>query len=136
MGTELTGGCDCGYGKKAYIASGRAEHGKVFKYPHYCNSCHSLISVDVLSDSQICSECGSDDIHSYAASTKTLSYKSLLNRLPTEVLKAAGYHRSDVVHDESFCYPLKKTFVFLRGDHYCPKCKNNTMRFFTSMLYD
>jgi ribosomal protein L37AE/L43A len=136
MGTELTGRCDCGFGNKVYIASGRAQHGKVFKYPHYCSSCHSLISVDVLSDSQICSECGSDDIHSYAASTKTLSYKSLLSRFPTEVLKAAGYHRSDVVHEETFCYPLRKTFVFLRGDHYCPKCKKSTMRFFTSMLYD
>ncbi len=136
MGTELTGECSCGYGKKVYIASGRAQHGKVFKYPHFCKSCDSLISVDLLSESQICTECGSDDVHSYAASTKTLSYKSLLNRLPTEVLRAAGYHRSEVVHEETFCYPLKKWFVFLRGDHFCPKCKNQSMRFFTSMLYD
>lgn len=136
MGKELTGTCSCGYGKKVYIASGRAEHGKVFNYPHFCESCDSLISVDVLSESQICTECGSDDVHSYAAPTKTLSYKSLLNRLPTEVLRAAGYHRSEVVQEETFCYPLKKRFVFLRGDHFCPKCKNQSMRFFTSMLYD
>lgn len=136
MGKQLTGECDCGYGGEVYIASGRAQHGKVFKYPYFCNSCDSLISVDVLSQSQSCSECGSDDVHSYEALTKTLSYKSLLNRLPNEVLKTAGYHRSDVVQEETFCYPLKKTFVFLRGNHYCPKCKVNSMRFFTSMFYD
>jgi len=136
MGTQLTGQCNCGYEANVYIASGRSQHGKVFKYPHHCDACNSLTSIDMLSSDCKCAECGSDQIHSYAASTKTLSYKSLLNRLPTEVLKTAGYHRSDVVHEETFCFPLKKTFVFLRADHYCPKCKNNTMRFFTSMLYD
>jgi len=136
LGKELTGKCDCGYSSKVYIASGRALHGKVFNFPHYCDSCNSLTSVDVLSQPLICKECGSTEIHSYAALTKTLSYNSLLTRLPTKVLKTAGYHTSDVVLEETFCHPLKKTFVFLRGDHHCPKCKQNSMRFFTSMLYD
>lgn len=136
MGTELTGKCKCGYTEKVYIGSGRASHGKLFQYPHYCNSCHSLTSADMLADEQICNHCNSKDIHSYAATTKTLSYKSLLNRLPTEVLTRTGYHRTDVVHEESFCYPIKKTFVFLRGAHYCPSCTEESMTFFTSMLYD
>jgi ribosomal protein L37AE/L43A len=136
MGTELTGACKCGYGDKVYIGSGRASHGKLFKYPHSCNTCNSLTSVDMLAVAPSCSHCNSKDIRSYAANTKTLSYKSLLNRFPTELLAKTGYHRTDVVHDESFCYPIKKTYVFLRGNHHCPRCNENTMTFFTSMLYD
>jgi hypothetical protein len=98
LGTELTGKCECGYGSKVYIASGRALHGKVFNYPHYCDACSSLTSVDVLSPSLVCKECGSTEIHSYEAFTKTLSHKSLLNKLPAEVLKSVGHHRSDAVH--------------------------------------
>ena len=136
MGAVLTGRCECGYGGEVYIASGRALHGKVFNYPYYCDSCSSLTSVDVLSQPLICKECGSIEIHSYEALTKTLPYKSLLNRLPAAVLETAGYHRSDAVHEETFCYPLKKTFVLLREDHHCPKCKENSMRFVTSIRYD
>ena len=136
MGTQLTGQCKCGYDANVYIASGRAEHGKVFNYPHHCDSCNSLTSVDLLGNNYTCYECGSDQIHSYAAPTKTLSYDSIFNRLSTELLKSAGYHRADVVHEESHCYSLRKSFVFLRGNHYCPRCKENSMRFFTSMLYD
>ena len=136
MGTELTGRCKCGYTDKVYIGSGRASHGKVFKYPHYCNSCNSVTSVEMLADEKKCSNCSGTNIQSYEADTKTLSYKSLLNRLPTELLAKTGYHRTDIVHEESFCYPLKKTFVLTRGMHYCPRCKEFGMTFFTSMLYD
>lgn len=136
MGTELTGQCSCGYKGKVYIGSGRAEHGKLFKFPHYCGSCNSLTSVDMLGEEIKCAECGSPEIYSYAAPTKTLAYNSLLNRLPLEMLKKAGYHKSEAVHDESFCYPIKKSFPFLRGNHFCPRCKEQSMTFFTSMLYD
>jgi predicted RNA-binding Zn-ribbon protein involved in translation (DUF1610 family) len=136
MGTELTGRCKCGCEGKVYIASGRANHGKVFSYPHYCDACNSLISIDMLGSSQGCPNCGSKDIHSYQAATKTLSYDSLLNRLPTDLLRKAGYHRASEVHDESFCYPIKKHFPLLRGFHHCPQCKDQSMAFFTSMLFD
>ena len=136
MGKQLTGECDCGYVGEVYIASGRAQHGKKFAYPHYCTSCDSLISVDLLSESQTCKVCGSGDVHSYEALTKTLSDDSFLKKLPTNFLLKIGYHRLDAVQEETFCYPLKKTFVLLRGNHFCPKCKNQSMRFFTSMLFD
>lgn len=136
MGKKITGECDCGYVGEAHIASGRAQHGKVFNYPHHCNSCDSLISIDVLCKYQICNQCGSTDVKSYKSLTKTLSHNSFLSKLSTDFLLKIGYHRSDVVHEETFCYPLKKKFVLLCGDHYCPKCKSHSMRFTTSMLYD
>lgn len=136
MGKQLTGLCDCGYAAQVYIASGRSQHGKIFNYPYHCNSCDSLISIDVLSKSQLCNQCGSTDVKSYESLTKTLSNNSFLNKLSTDFLLKIGYHKSDVVHEESFCYPLEKKFVLLCGNHYCPKCKNQSMRFITSMLYD
>lgn len=136
MGTQLTGQCGCGYEANVFIASGRANHGKVFKYPHYCDDCSSMTSIDILSGSNNCTECGGQNVHSYEASTKTLSYESLLNKLPTELLRKAGYHRSEDVHEETYCYPITKKFVFLRGAHHCPRCGGQTMKFFTSMLFD
>lgn len=136
MGTELTGKCSCGYQGKVYIASGRANHGKVFKYPHYCDDCSSLTSIDILSGRVACSECDSENVHSYEATSRTLSYKSLLNKMPADLLRKAGFHRSEEVHEETYCFPINKKFVFLRGDKFCPRCKCNSMSFFTSMLYD
>ena len=136
MGIQLTGRCKCGFEGEAYLGSSRSNHGKVFDCAYSCNTCSSLISIDILGSLKTCSECGSEDVLQYAATTKTLSYKSLLNKLPTELLRKAGYHRSSEVYKEVFCFLSNKTFIYLRGDLFCPSCKQNSMHFFTSMYYD
>ncbi len=133
MGTELTGECECGYTNKVNIASGRDEHGKVFYFPHYCNSCDKLTSADLLTNFPSCNHCASTEIYSYAALTKTLPYNKILNIIPNKLLNLAGFHKSELVHEEKYCPPIKKTISILHGNHYCPRCKEKSMRFFTSM---
>ncbi len=136
LGIELSGDCECGYKGQVYIASGRAQHGKVFQYPHYCDACSSLTTIDMLNETKACSECGSANIHSYEALTRTLPYSSIIAYLPISLLRFLGFHRANVMREEAYCYRLNKTFIFLQGDRFCPKCKENSMQFLTTVLYD
>ena len=132
MGLGLLGHCKCGYEKDVYIGSGFAQHGKSFEYPHYCESCNSLTSVDVLKKNPKCAECGSEDIKSYEAITKELPDD--VSGLPYFMMK--DYHKPEDVQEEDFCYPLDKTFVLLKGNHYCPRCKENSLIFKTTVYCD
>jgi len=136
MGTELSAICECGFRGLTHIGSSRAQHGKTFKYPHYCDACNSLTSVDLLCKPPSCSKCSSSNVHTYASHTSSLSYDSIFNKLPTKYLRFLGFNRRDEAYDESFCYPLKKTFVLLRGKNYCPKCRNASLIFSVERMYD
>ena len=136
MGTELTAQCSCGAENNVYIGSSRAMHGKIFDFPHYCASCRSVITIDKLSGDIRCGVCGSTDVHSYEMPTKTLGVFSFFNRYSPELLRFFGYHKHEEVFHESFCYVLKKSFPIKHGTHYCPKCGENKMKFFVSLLYD
>ena len=129
MGRELLGYCKCGYGKEVCIGGGFS--GKSFEFPHYCESCNSLTSVDVFKKKPKCTECGSKDIKSYEAITKELP-KDV--RLPSFLTN--GYHKREDVQVENFCYSLDKTFVLLKGKHYCPRCKENSLMFPITCFFD
>jgi hypothetical protein len=114
MGYRITGQCGCGFTGHAFVASGRAGHGKVFSCPHYCDDCNSLISVDmigvnILKQPYNCEKCGSENIGSYAVKTKRISTKvistkknstfSFINKLPSFVrsyLFRKGYYSTNI----------------------------------------
>ena len=130
MGRELLGYCKCGYEKEVCIGGGFS--GKSFEFPHYCESCNSLTSVDVLKKKPKCTECGSKDIKSYEAITKELPDD--VSGLPYFMMK--DYHKREDVQVENFCHQLDKTFVLLKGNHYCPRCKENSLIFKTTVYCD
>ena len=129
MGRELLGYCKCGYEKEVCIGGGFS--GKSFEFPHYCESCNSLTSVDVLKKRPKCTECGSKDIKSYEAITKELPKDVRLPSFLTE-----GYHKREDVQMEDSCHQLDKTFVLLKGNHYCPRCKENSLMFQITYFFD
>lgn len=136
MGQELVGKCVCGLEKEVYVGSGRQDHGKKFNFPHYCNSCHSLITVDILQKKYSCTDCGSSDIHSYAALTKTIPSDSEQNSWPDAHLAKLGFHKRKLVEDETYCATLDKDFVLFRFKNHCPVCNLNSLTFTISADYD
>ena len=130
MGRELLGYCKCGYEKEVCIGGGFS--GKSFEFPHYCESCNSLTSVNVLKKKPKCTECGSKDIKSYEAITKELPDD--VSGLPYFMMK--DYHKREDVQVENFCHQLDKTFVLLKGNHYCPRCKENSLMFHITWFFD
>lgn len=133
MGQVLGGICECGYKGSATLGAGRSNFQEVCRFPHYCRKCENLISVDIFKKDNTCPDCGSDDIHTYEASTNSPKYK-IIEKLSDERLRSFGFHRSD---DEQFSwYGNTKSHVILRGGHHCPKCHNNSLRFFTELMFD
>ena len=136
MGHELIGRCNCGLEGRVCVGSSRSDHGKKFDYPHYCSSCNSLITVNVLRKKYVCTLCESGEIHSYAALTKSLPYDSKLNSWPDDHLAKIGVHKKDLVEDETYCDSLEKDFVLFRSKNFCPLCKRNSLSFSLSLMYD
>jgi DNA-directed RNA polymerase subunit M/transcription elongation factor TFIIS len=136
MGHEFTGKCNCGLEKQVYIGSSRNDHGKKFDYPHFCNACNSLITVNILNEKTTCSHCGSNDVHSYAALTTTLPFDSEFNSRSDEQLARLGVHKSDLVAEKTYFPDLDKDLVLFKSKNFCPACKQNSLEFTISADYD
>lgn len=135
MGTEVIGKCNCGYEGTASIGSSRAQHGKKFYFPHYCNDCNQIVSVDTLSKVPSCRHCESTSLTSYEAKSKRVP-NELLERLGEHFLHKRGYHHSSEELNPTYCYVQNKTYVMLRRHNHCPRCNGNELMFFMGMLYD
>jgi predicted Zn-ribbon and HTH transcriptional regulator len=135
MGTGLKATCTCGHEAEASIGSSRAGHGKVFRFPHFCNDCKNVGSVDVLSERSACDKCGSTNVTSYETNTKRVPNR-LLERLDREFLRKRGYHLQQEELDPTYCYVLGKTFVMLRSLNNCPKCNSNNLIFSPYIYFD
>jgi hypothetical protein len=135
MGTGLKATCTCGYETEASIGSSRAGHGKVFRFPHFCNDCQTVGSVDVLSELPACNKCGSKNITSYETNTKRVPNR-LLERLGRDFLRKRGYHLRQEELDPTYCCVLEKTFIMLRGHNYCPECQTSSLTFYPEIYFD
>jgi hypothetical protein len=136
MGQEFIGRCSCGLEKTVGVGSSRSEHGKKFYFPHFCDSCNSLTTVNVLSKKYVCADCGGDSINTYAAKTKSLPYDSKLNSWSDKHLAKLGVHKKELVLEESYCFVLDKDFALFRTNNFCPSCKEYSLSFSLSAMYD
>ena len=132
MGQILDAVCECGYRKSAVLGAGRSNFKEVCKFPHYCNSCSEVIDVDIFKEQNCCPNCTSLNIHTYEALTKRVTYK-VFERLSDITLRKYGYHRRD--NEQHSWYGKIKNHTILRVKHFCPKCKNDSLSFFTSMMF-
>jgi hypothetical protein len=133
MGEVVTATCTCGYKENAAIGAGRSDFKVVCKFPHFCNSCSQVTSVDIFKSEHVCKHCGSYDVHSYESSTKVTPYK-FMERFSDEILKKYGYHRKS--YEYTSWYGTTKNHVLMRGKHYCPNCKCNSLQFQITMMFD
>jgi hypothetical protein len=136
MGTGLTSKCACGYKAESSVGSSRRMHGKEFFFPHQCKTCSKVVSVDLLAKPVCCSHCGSQEVTSYAATTKLLDSKETLSHLDPKLLNRLGYHVAAQVVDSAFCYRLEKTFALTNIANECPSCHEPTLRFVASEFFD
>ena len=133
MGQVLRAICECGFNETATLGAGRGDFNRICKFPHYCKGCECLISIDIFKEQNNCSECGSEDIHSYESSTKRSKYK-IFEKFSNSALKKLGLHR---LVDEQFCwFSNTESHAILSGNHYCPKCHVNSMNFITELIFD
>jgi len=141
MGTTLEARCRCGYIESAMVASGRREHGKVFYYPHACEDCQSVVSVDILKSPMACPKCGGSNITSYGVEIKELPFgrwnlfKSWLSgdtKRHAEQKKAV-YRKTS---DSSYCYRTHTTYVIPTDPATCPVCREKSLVFESILLFD
>lgn len=133
MGQVLGAVCECGYEGKAVLGAGRSDFREVCKFPHYCVSCKEVVSIDIFKDEHSCPKCKSNNVNSYEAQTRRPKYE-IIEKLSDVNLKKLGFHRRSDEQDS--WYGKTKNHVLLRGSHYCPKCEQKSLKFFTEMMFD
>lgn len=133
MGQILGAVCECGYNGKATLGAGRSDFREVCKFPHYCDSCKEVVSVDIFKEEHLCPTCKSHDVHTYEAQTTRLKNEAH-EQLSDVHLERLGLHRRSDEQDS--WYGKDKSHILLRGPHYCPKCEKNSLKFFTEIMFD
>ena len=133
MGQILGATCVCGYKGEAVFGAGRSDFLEVCDFPHYCDSCNEVVSVDIFKEELNCPKCKSSDVHSYEAQSKPPKYK-FIEKLSDKNLNKFGFHRRNDEQDS--WYGKSKTHVLLRGPHHCPKCDKDSLKFFTKIMFD
>ena len=140
MGSTVIAHCSCGYEGSATIASGRRDHGKVFYYPHCCEDCNAVVSIDILKPEQSCPTCRGSRLTSYGISIKELPYgrwerfKAWLkgdfqrHAKLTQTLKFKS--------DATYCYITHTTYVLPVEPSSCPACKRHTLTFQHGVMFD
>ena len=84
MGIAYAAACKCGYKASEFaISSTRAQHGRQWWYPHACDSCRVVVSIDLLSDNHSCPQCGNKDVVSFEEpqSSKYIIFWSKVNQV-------------------------------------------------------
>lgn len=134
MGQQLVASCPCGYQGRASVGSSRRDHGKVFSFPHHCQSCTQVVSGDVLASELKCPKCASSELIQYGVkipeSPRTwggkllglLSGTFLWNELALSRLR-----RNSIA--TSYCFVHHATYGVTRGKYCCPKCSTQVMVF-------
>lgn len=133
MGQVLGAVCECGYKGSAVLGAGRSNFREVCKFPHYCESCKEVVSVDIFKEHHTCPKCQSPNVFTYEAPTKVPKYQ-ILEKLSDSTLARLGMHRRQDEQDS--WYGKNKRHVILRGKHHCPKCDMTSLSFFTEMMFD
>lgn len=63
MGSAYAAACKCEYeAPECPISSTRAQHGRQWWYPYACDTCRTVVSIDLLSDNHSCPQCGNEDV--------------------------------------------------------------------------
>lgn len=135
MGSAYAAACKCGYkAPECPISSTRAQHGRQWWYPHSCDTCRAVVSIDLLSDNHACPHCGNEDVVSFEEPQPPEVKQSFWDRLRGKEPPIPENLQDPV--SSSFCYVLKKTFVLRKGKHRCPSCSDTELEFFRTGFFD
>lgn len=133
MGSSLIASCQCGYEKHVFLGAGRSNFETVCHFPHYCDDCKEVVSVDIFSDEIKCPNCKSTNVHTYEAKSKRIK-DTFTDKMKAKLVGNKTYHSSE---DEEFSwYGRNKDHVILKGMHHCPSCEDESLEFSLFAMVD
>jgi predicted RNA-binding Zn-ribbon protein involved in translation (DUF1610 family) len=135
VGTGLLAQCSCGYETKCTVGAGRRTFKTSMEFPHHCKSCHEVVDVQVYAEELKCPDCGSTDVESYRAKTKS-DYGLMFKWVQKKLIFPNSYHSHDDEHHSWRSSQDNTDHVILRGKHPCPKCGKNEMQFHLDCMFD
>lgn len=147
MGVNFRATCDCGYVGSANCGSSRAEHGRVFQFPHLCRQCREVVGADRLEPTPRCPTCGATgaDLTLYGTAvtneTKPLPsawqmFKRWLSNGWRQVRVGTASDQLEHVVNSEFCYRQHKTYTIKSEAYECPKCGLKGLRFAVDAHFD
>lgn len=141
VGQEYGAVCKCGLNSTIFVGSSRAQRGKVFDFPHYCISCGSVVTVDILNKPHTCPKCGSAKVKRYGIRIFEFPYPWSLRVI--WVLSGwwivCGFQDmwlQKARNIESFCYSNNSTYGLRHGHQYCPRCNEKGLYFVLTAMFD
>lgn len=132
MGKLLKAECSCGYETSVAVGSGREQYGKIFEFPHLCTKCSEAVTADLLQPQVTCPLCNSSNLKIYGtqehdSAKKKSWFQKLFGGTKSEPLPTVV---------SMYCYSIETTFEIEDRGHFCPKCKEQTLRFSIEAMFD
>lgn len=132
MGKLLKAECCCGYETSVMVGSGREGHGKVFEFPHHCTECNEAVTADLLQPQVTCPLCNGNSLKIFGTQERDNAKKKPWFLKVFE----GGEKEQPRIIASAYCYNIETTFEINDRDHFCPKCKRQTLQFSLEALLD
>lgn len=114
MGLEVVAKCECGVEASIRIGGGMVDLGTINLFPCLCESCHSIVEVDLFSEPRHCPKCQVPNPTPYDdPRLQDTPGKPLFFEWAVE-----GFWGGDF------------TFTLNDGRYRCPQCGNMSLRFY------
>lgn len=127
MGSLVEATCKCGFNREMLLGGGQRNFQTYCGLPYVCGSCKTFFVANVLEKSVVCPDCNSSNVKSYGEHRA----ESSRWRLPWR--KAA---QDEKIVFSSFSGNRGLTFVLTAGNHTCPSCGDNSLRFVDAGCWD
>jgi rRNA maturation endonuclease Nob1 len=111
MGSSVSAKCSCGLEVEILIGGGMRNFATTCYFPFLCESCHSIVTLNLLDRSHMCPSCGS---------SSPIPYDS------PRLVESPG---QGVVTEWNVKGQLGRNAVLTDGNYFCPSCGHMTLHF-------
>ena len=131
MGKLLNAECSCGYRTTVAVGSEREQYGTIFEFPRFCTQCDETVTADLLQPQVTCPSCNSIGLKIYGSQEdQGAKKKSWFQKL------FSGSDEPVPTVVSAYCHNLETTFEIVDRGYFCPKCKEQTLKFSIEAMFD
>lgn len=133
--------CACSYQAEVFLGSVRANYLHSFEFPHICEHCREVVSVQMCCKKPVCPSCGKQELISlgYEVPPQQTGLQSLIEK-GSETLKErlaetrVSREGKTLIETLNFC--SHRSWALTEGPHPCPSCSGKILYLKLGALYD
>lgn len=133
--------CKCSYEAEVFLGAVRSNYLESFKFPHTCQDCSKVVTVQMCCENPVCPSCGGTNLTSlgYEMPKQSTGVPGLIEKGLSKLRQdktAASESREGRTLSETWNFCSQRSWALTEGPHACPSCEEKSMFLSLGALYD